>query len=218
MIKVLIGIQARSTSHRLPGKSLAMLHNKPVLSWVLTSCEKSAKYINTHSNDRLLVDVALLVPQKDEILSNYSKFNIFEGDEDDVLSRYVETAEFYNSDYIVRITGDCPFLTSFMITNHIFKATGGGRDIEVLSRKALKWLEVNAVTKEEREHVTTKIRKERPRNLRRGHFLNRMDLSPIKTSIDTSEDLEIARRRMMSFYSKKELAERDVGRHNVFFA
>lgn len=234
MTKVLIGIQARSTSQRLPGKALKKLYNKPVLSWVINACMDSAQYVSYQSRDSITGTVAILTPIGDEISRFYSSLNVVEGDEFDVLSRYVDAACLYESDYIVRITGDCPFVTSFMITNHIFKAINAnldyvsnvdplcrteldGRDIEVISYAALRWLDKHSTKAEDREHVTTKLREVRPPELRRGHFLNRLDVSDIKLSVDTEEDLENAENRMNSFFRKKMLAEKDVGRENVFF-
>lgn len=234
MTRVLIGIQARSTSERLPGKALAKLFNKPVLSWVVNICMDSAGYITYKSKEKINVDVAILTPVGDDISRHYKNLNVVEGDEFDVLSRYTEAARIYNSDYVVRITGDCPFLTSFMITNHIFKALNynldylsnvdpmcrtelDGRDIEVMSIEALKWLDQISIKPTDREHCTTRIRELRPSHLKRGHFLNRLDISDIKLSIDTEQDLENARNRMDSFFSKKLQAEKDVGKEYVFF-
>lgn len=234
MTKVLIGIQARSTSTRLPGKALATLYNKPILSWVINVCMDSAQFVTYKSREQIQVDVAILTPIGDEISRYYKNLNVVEGNEDDVLSRYVDASNIYNSDYIVRITGDCPFLTSFMITNHIFKCLNtdldylsnvdplvrtelDGRDIEVMSKEALDWLDQISQRPLDREHVTTKIREIKPSHLRRGHFLNRLDVSDIKLSVDTDKDLDNAEKRMTSFFKKKMLAEKDVGKQNVFY-
>lgn len=235
MKKILIGIQARSTSERLPGKALAILHKKPVLSWVLNACQDSVNYIRRKKKGQIHAEVAILCPYGDEISRYYKSANIVEGDEQNVLSRYISAYKSENYDYIVRITGDCPFISSFNITGHIFKAMDSnidylsnvdedvrteldGRDIEVVSAKAWEWLIANAKTPEELEHVTLKIRQEKPSILKRGHFLSRLDLSDVKLSIDTAEELEDAQNRMTSFYIKKVRAEKDVGFENVFFA
>jgi len=235
MTKVLIAIQARSTSTRLPGKALAVLHKRPVLSWVINACQDSVNYIQRKKRGSIVGDVALLVPYGDEISRYYKSLNILEGDEQDVLSRYIAAYKEYKPDYIVRITGDCPFVSSFNITGHIFKALDcrldylsnvdeeyrtelDGKDIEIFSSKAMEWLIENAKTDDEKEHVTVKIRKEKPSSLKRGHFLCRLDLSDIKLSIDTANELEDANSRIHSFYEKKVKAEKDVGFENVFFA
>lgn len=233
MTKVLIGIQARSTSERLPNKALTNLYNKPVLSWVVNACLDSAAYLNG-TRSKIEVEVVILCPYGDKISQQYRSMNVLEGDEHDVLSRYQRAAKLYTPDYICRITGDCPFLTGFLITNHITKAVDNeldylsnvdprirteldGRDVEVLSRKALHWLEINAQTAHEKEHVTIKITETRPRELKRGHVLNRLDMSDMKLSVDTKDDLINATDRMSSFFKKKIEAEKDVGYQNLFF-
>lgn len=233
MTRVLIGVQARSTSQRLPGKALIQLYNKNVLTWVLNACLDSANYLNSSSRN-LNVDVAILCPSFDTIATTYRHLNIVEGSEKDVLSRYIKSQKQFDADYICRITGDCPFLTGFLISNHIFKAVDNrldylsnvdpnvrteldGRDIEVLSRKCIDWLAANAKSAFEREHVTVKINETKTKELRRGHILNRLDLSDLKLSIDTKEDLEAAEKRMSSFFKKKMAAEKDVGSNNVFY-
>jgi spore coat polysaccharide biosynthesis protein SpsF (cytidylyltransferase family) len=232
MTRVLIGIQARSTSQRLPGKALTKLYNKPVLTWVLNACLDSANFIRRRSD--LEVYVAILCPYDDEIKKAYNQIPIIEGDEFDVLSRYVDGAIKFRADYICRITGDCPFLTGFMITNHIFKAVNNhidylsnvdpkirteldGRDIEVMSIKALNWLNRTAKTEAEKEHVTVRLREVKPTHLKRGHFLNRLDMSDIKLSVDTQAELDEAESKISNFFKKKSLAEMDVGQENVFY-
>jgi spore coat polysaccharide biosynthesis protein SpsF (cytidylyltransferase family) len=233
MIRVLVGIQARSTSERLPGKALANLYDKPILSWVLNSCLESVRFINERSG-KIKVDLAILCPIGDQISSHYKHVQVIEGDEFDVLSRYIKAQKLHRSDYIVRITGDCPFIASFQITNHIFKAINHGldylsnvdplcrtelegRDIEVISNTALEWLDLYSKKHFDREHVTTKLREAKPDSLRRGHFLNRIDLSNIKTSIDTDDDLNNADKLIVNFHKKKFAAEQDVGKNFVFY-
>lgn len=233
MTKVMIGIQARSTSQRLPNKALTNLYNKPVLSWVVNACLDSAAYLNSARD--LDVEVVILCPYGDKISQQYRSMNVIEGDENDVLSRYLYATKLHNPDYICRVTGDCPFLTGFLITNHITKAVDysfdylsnvdpifrteiDGRDIEVLSQNAMHWLGVHARTALEKEHVTIKLVKEKPKELKRGHVLNRLDMySDVKLSVDTKDDLINADSRMSSFFKKKAEAEKDVGHQNLFF-
>lgn len=233
-MRVIIAIQARSTSSRLPGKVTKKLFNKPLLSWVLNACFDSATYITKNSYGKTRPLVVLLCPKGDPLLEQYNKIMSVEGPEEDVLTRYVMAAKKFRADYICRITSDCPFLTGWLITNHIFKCTNAsldylsnvdedvrteadGRDIEVFSKRALDWLDTNAKTPEEREHVTVKLRRDKPRELRRGHCLNRLDMTDLKISIDTAEDFERAEERIKSFLKKKRTAEGDVGNRNVFY-
>jgi spore coat polysaccharide biosynthesis protein SpsF (cytidylyltransferase family) len=180
-------------------------------------------------------EVFILCPAGDPIATFYSRsYTVVEGSLDNVLSRYVKAQQMRGFDYVVRVTGDCPFLSSFVITNHIFKAINhgydyvsnvdpevrtelDGRDVEVLSSLALEWLDEHATTDEDKEHVTTLIRKVRPKVLRRAHLLSRIDISDMKLSIDTPEDFKNSERRINSFFEKRKRAEEDVGIDNVFY-
>lgn len=233
-MRVLIGIQARSTSTRLPGKVSRRLYNKPMLSWVLNAAFDSASYISKKSQGRIKPLVMILCPVGDPIAAQYNKIMSVQGPEHDVLNRYCKAAKNFKADYICRLTSDCPFLTGFLITSHIHRCfnkrldylsnadeetrtEADGRDIEVFSAKALKWLEANAKTPEELEHVTLKIRRDKPEELRRGHCLNRLDMTDLKISVDTEEDFQNAEERIERFFRKKFKAEQDVGEENVFY-
>lgn len=208
---VLIGIQARSTSSRFPRKSFAMLGDKPLLQHVIDACQKSAVYENKFSIKKgTLVKVCVLVPYGDEISKSF-RANIIEGPEDDVLTRYVMAAEKTNADYIVRITADCPLIPPFLISKHITAAVMNkhdylsnvderirtnfdGLDCEVISKEALAWLNENATDPKDREHVTTKFRREPPKWANVGHVVGYADFSDVKLSVDTPEDLERVRK------------------------
>ena len=70
----LIGIQARTTSERLPGKVLSEIGGVPMIQHVIRACESSARYINNFtSSTRTIVRVAVLVPTGDKKLRPRSK-------------------------------------------------------------------------------------------------------------------------------------------------
>jgi spore coat polysaccharide biosynthesis protein SpsF (cytidylyltransferase family) len=205
--KVTIGIQARSTNTRLPGKCMMKICGKPMIEHVLAACEKSATYINK-SKGGIKVGVCLLVPKGDPLADEYrSKIFTLEGSEHDVLSRYVEACETTKSDYMVRITSDCPLIPSYIITGHIARAANysfdyvsnvdpevrtapDGFDCEVISAELLAWANANATAASDREHVTTYIRAASPTWAKVAHIVGYTDLSHLKLSVDTQEDLD----------------------------
>lgn len=98
-------IQARMTSKRFPGKSMALLLGKPVVQHVI----ERAKLI------RPVSFVILAVPDTDEsdpLIELADKLDIYNfcGSEENVLDRYYLAAMFFDLDIIVRITADCPFI------------------------------------------------------------------------------------------------------------
>lgn len=218
MRKVLIGIQARSDSSRLPGKVRMTIENKPILDWVIEACKGVIRYMKK-DRETLSAEVSymLLVPKGDPLVANYqNSCQVYEGSKDDVLSRYVETAEKENADYIVRVTGDCQAIPTHIISKHIKSALIRGRDYttntmvrtfregfdtQVFSRRLLKWMDENAKDASDREHVGTILDKLKfPYIDSEGrpnicHVLSDFYEADIKTSIDNQEDLEKARIR-----------------------
>lgn len=211
--KVTIGIQARSTSTRLPGKIFEKIGDREILEHVLDACDQSCIYLNRFSvKSQIRIGLFLLIPQNDaEIIKRYrSKVPIIEGDEYNVLDRFKRLHQQEKSDYYVRVTSDCPFIPPFLISKHVNVAIQGkydyvsnvdldtrtsidGHDVEVISRTALEWLLENAKTAEDLEHVTLAIRKYNPSHLKTAHIIGHVDLSGTKLSVDTQEDLEGAR-------------------------
>lgn len=110
VINVCIGIQARSTSERLPNKVEMDINGRTMLERVIYNCQNSASFVNNDKRRTIRVSVALLIPEGDPIGQKYShKVTVFEGPEHDVLTRYVEAARSLNVDYMVRVTADCPY-------------------------------------------------------------------------------------------------------------
>lgn len=226
LIKVSIGIQARSTSERLPGKISMDICGKPMLEWVLDSANSSAFYLNNpKKNIQYRVNTFLLMPYNDVAIPTFAKMaRIIEGDEFDVLSRYYNLAKQDDSDYVVRLTGDCPLIPDAIISkaintavhnryDYISNAYGikrlafDGMDVEVVSRRMINHLNDNATAKEDREHVTTFIRNGNcVKGFKLGVIAPYLDLSSLKLSVDTPEDLERVRenvrdvRNALDFY------------------
>jgi spore coat polysaccharide biosynthesis protein SpsF (cytidylyltransferase family) len=210
MKNVIIAIQARSNSTRLPGKIFLKLGGKEILQHVIDAAEESAIYTNQYSfKNNFKVHTMLLVPTGDEIVKRYkNKVLIYEGPEQDVLTRFYEMNKEACADYVVRLTADCPLLPSYVISKHINIAVNSGydyisnvdeevrtsvdgHDVEVISNRALIWLNNNITEDSEREHVTLALRKRSvPFYFRIGHVIGHLHQPHIKLSIDTQEDYE----------------------------
>lgn len=102
-------IQARMTSKRFPGKSMALLEDVPVIAHVINRC----------LDIRPKTMVVVAVPDTDAsepiiefVNNNYhpTKVQNFCGPENNVLERYYTAALYFNFDVIMRITGDCPYI------------------------------------------------------------------------------------------------------------
>ncbi len=212
MINVLIGIQARSTSKRLPQKSIALIDAQTVTDHVITACTSAADHINKQKTKvPIHAQVALLVPDGDQLADLFmDKVPIIQGPEDDVLARYMMAMEHFKPDYLVRVTGDCSLITAPIISKHVLCAVFDkldycanvyeecrtyvdGYDCEVISSDLMDWVSVNAEESYDREHVSTYIRSHKPQWAKFGAVIGYIDLSEIKLSVDTTEDLERVR-------------------------
>lgn len=103
-------VQARMTSKRFPGKSMAMLNGKPVIQHVL----ERAKLIRAPIRFKKpkVVVATPDTPESEPILALAHSMGIdnFCGAENNVLERYFEAARLFKFNIIVRITADCPLI------------------------------------------------------------------------------------------------------------
>ena len=225
MKQVVIGIQARSTSTRLPGKSSYDLGNMTVIEHVIERCQKSAEWLNKNTIMDVKCSVWLLIPKNDILKELKGNFTTLEGSEPDVLSRYVSMANDCYPDYIVRITGDCPLIPEYIISSIIKSAIKGendytsntipefrtsidGHDCEVLSNRMLQWLDAEAHSALDREHVTTRIMRDPPKWARIHPIIGYYDMSDVKLSVDTHEDMDAVRHQYESVETKISAARR----------
>lgn len=234
-LNVVIGIQARSTSKRFPRKVFETIGDRTMIEHVICAALTSANYVNYKSNQSgVRVEVALLIPEGDKELRQYSKrLQLIEGSEDDVLSRYVAMQYSTSADYIVRITGDCPLIQPHVITKHINVATSyefdylsnvdeecrtspDGWDCEVMSARFLDYISKNVKEKSDREHVTTFGRREPPSWAKVGQVIGYLDMSDLKLSVDTPEDLERVRMAYERVQTSLKKADERHGRGNIY--
>lgn len=229
-IKVLIGIQARSTSKRFPGKVFEKLGNKMLLQHVIDNCLNPARHMNNvRDKSGISAEVALLIPKGDEIKARFKDCNIYEGSEDDVLERYYNAAMASGSDYVVRVTGDCPLIPPPIITkcinscvrnkldyvsNVIVKVYPDGFDCETFTFDALEKAHLTTKDKYDREHVTPWIHRQ---NFKFGHLIpfSLADLNQ-KFSVDTEEDLLRVKESWHKIDDAVDLATRRDGRVSIF--
>lgn len=232
-MNVLIAIQARTTSTRLPNKVMKRILGVTLIDNVINSCLKSSLYINRFSSKTgTNTEVVVLVPKDDplkEYLSVRKDIKIIEGSEHDLISRYNDAMKLYDPDFICRITSDCFLIPPFLITKTIntaikndydFTSTAyqdyrtffDGADVEVCSRKLFSWLNENAKEEFNREHVFSYLQKNKPDWAKFGAVFSYLDLSALKLSIDTEEDLKLVTKQYTSIENKKRKFEETYGK------
>jgi spore coat polysaccharide biosynthesis protein SpsF len=176
-----IFVQARMGSSRFPGKVLAPLDGTPIIDRVLE-----------HVADVLPADrIVVLTSERtaDDPLDSYLDrrgVEVFRGDHTDVYGRFKSALEAYPCDGFFRVCGDSPFLEPALFERALevaegteydlitSKESGGmpfGKDVEFLSSRTFSQVPHDALSDDEREHVTS-------------HFYNnpdRYEIRPVPT-------------------------------------
>lgn len=211
-MKVMAVISARMDSKRLPGKVMAQILGRSILS-LLIERVKRAKTV-----DEIVVATTTNVDDdKIAALAKKEGINVFRGSEKDVLGRVLTTAKKYQADVIVRLTGDNPltdpvyidkgvklFLTGkydYVANDNVELTMPRGLDVEIFSVKSLE--KVSRLTKnpDDREHVTRFFFRH-PKMFRLKAFgppkKDRMDGWHL--AVDTEQDLKFVRKIFETLY------------------
>jgi spore coat polysaccharide biosynthesis protein SpsF (cytidylyltransferase family) len=163
-LKISLITQARMGSTRFPGKVLKKINEIELLELHVNRLKKSEKISE--------IIVATTKNEEDKIIYEKS-INLgvksFKGSELDVLDRYYQVAKIENSDWIVRVTSDCPLIDPNLVdnvvqfainndkdycSNRLLESYPDGQDVEVIKFKALEKAWKEAKLNSEREHVT----------------------------------------------------------------
>jgi spore coat polysaccharide biosynthesis protein SpsF len=198
--KSVILLQARFASRRLPGKAMALVGGRSILARCL---------------DRLRLGLAAPVVlatttnAEDDTLAGFASsrgVSVFRGPDKDVLQRFVLAAVRVGATYIVRATADNPavdvdapgrVLNTIIETGADYVVESGlpyGSGVEAVRVDALTTADAMATSADDREHVTSLIRRDRifeaitvpaPPELCRPH---------LRLTVDTLGDLAFMRR------------------------
>jgi spore coat polysaccharide biosynthesis protein SpsF len=165
--KIVLIIQARMGSTRLPGKSMMTLAGLPLVARILERVKRC----------KLIDEIVLAIPNTDEnkvleTLANQLCVKVFSGSEEDLVERYYLAAKFFNADYVVRIPADNatpePAEIDRIILHHLSLNRPGfssnlsvinnsgypdGIGAEIFDMKLLEDIRLNFDDKEKREHL-----------------------------------------------------------------
>jgi len=205
-MNVVVIIQARMGSTRLPAKVLMDLGGQPVLARVVNRARRARRV------DKVVVATTDL--QLDDAIADYCRVNgwsCFRGEENDVLNRYYKTACRNRADVVVRITADCPLIEPEIIDRvvadylahaatvdyvsnvHPVRTYPRGLDVEVMSFDALVRAEHEDDNPAWREHVTVYLQRN-PALFTMRNITDAVDHSDQRWTVDTLEDLTFVRR------------------------
>ena len=208
---IVAGIQARTGSTRFPNKVLHIMANgKTMLENVYDRVRSvvPCTFVLPHLADQTLISFCT-----EQSMAHIKAYE----EENNVLARYMEAIKTMSPDYIMRITADCPFIDQMHLAEAIRQATQhrgingkgvdlvtnvmaprttpDGWDVELIrSEVLLSIAEKEDLTNEDREHVTSYIYRNKDRLVEEGmsyvSFGCGVDLSHVKCSVDTPEDME----------------------------
>ncbi len=203
LVNNFIFLQARMGSSRLPGKTLKILDDKPLIMQVINRLQ----LVNDCKIVLLTSDIS-----KDDVLELWCNENgilCFRGSEDNVLQRYYLASKHYKADNILRATGDNPLVEPYfaneLLEKHIRyeadyssnKSEVGsnlpdGLGIEIFTFSALE-ISMNKSSQEYHfEHVNEYIL-ENKKDFKIYKDVNvggLVDKSYIRLTVDTKDDFE----------------------------
>jgi spore coat polysaccharide biosynthesis protein SpsF len=204
-MRIVAIIQARMGSSRLPGKVLLDLAGEPMLARVVNRVRR-AQFLDE-------VVIATTTEPADDPLATLCAargWPCCRGSRDDVLDRYYRAAQEFGADIVVRITSDCPMIEPEVIdrvvrelldrhpppdyaSNVLPRRTyPRGLDVEVFRFETLKLMWQEDDNPAWREHVTQFLH-HHPERFVIHDVLDDRDLSAMRWTVDTPEDLEFVR-------------------------
>lgn len=191
-------VQARMGSSRLPGKVLMDIGDRSVLDLMLNRlrrAELDAVVVATSDTD-----------QDDAIERACDDLDVVcvRGSESDVLGRFMTAMDRFNTDDVVRITADCPFIDPAIVdeavrlhrregadytSNTLVRTYPDGLDVEVLRAPVLEVAAREAQQTDEREHVTPFVYRQPQRFAIRQLTSGQPRFGRERWTLDTVEDL-----------------------------
>lgn len=211
MEKIVIIVQARLGSSRLPRKVLHKVVGKPLLGLLIEQIQRSQQ-----AHEKIIATTLSSADDAIEVLCKEEGIVCFRGSEEDVLSRFYEAAKSVNADIIVRITADCPLIDPKVIddvilgylkqegkigyvSNTMERTYPRGMDVEVFSFEMLEQAHQTSDDPYEREHVTPGIQK-RCGEENIVQVLYKEDYSDFRWTVDTEEDLKLIHKLLEEVY------------------
>lgn len=193
-------VQARMSSRRFPGKTLAPFRGRPVIAHVFDRirCVRAI--------DATKVVLLTSTDSSDDPLAGYVAslgVEVYRGPLDDVFARFQGCAAGRGADWIVRVNGDSPLMSPAILETVIANASAEwdlvttimprtlpkGQNPELIRAETLLKTDPGRLSVENREHVT-QYYYQHPEEFRIACLQSsRPELADLNLSIDTVEDL-----------------------------
>ena len=214
MDRVIAILQARLKSNRLPGKIMADVCGRPMITHIIDRLRA------TPGIDRVVLavprdDFAILRP----VAEKYGA-DIHPGSSEDVLGRFYSTAYRFESPYLVRATADNPLIDISMLARCIKECLRRPWDMvgcrglplgtaaETFPAGLLELLNHCGTRDYHREHVTTYLYEhEEEFRIKRLNAPRRLKAPRLRLTVDAPEDLVLIRRIYQNLYQPGRLVE-----------
>lgn len=201
-MSALVVLQARMSSKRFPGKVLEDLGGVPMIIRQIKRIQQAkniGKIVVATTKDRSDNPLASLLAKEG--------IEIYRGEIDNVISRFVEVIKKQRATTVVRLTADCPLVMSDLIdqlvedfwskdcdylSNTLNPTFPDGLDVEVFSGAALLKLSHMNLSDGEKEHVTLGFHSRREQFIIHN-FQSHVDYSDLRWTVDYPQDLDFVR-------------------------
>jgi spore coat polysaccharide biosynthesis protein SpsF (cytidylyltransferase family) len=213
MTKVPVILQVRTSSSRLPNKALLKVNEFPLIYWQIK------RILRATLVEKIVI--ATTDDKSDDLLSTFLSslgLEVYRGNKDDVLTRYLSVLRLFDFKKFVRLTGDCPLISPALIdemiklslsneydyvTNNFPPTFPDGQDIEIVKTEAL--LELNTLVSDQnfREHVTLGFRK-LVNAFTIYNLKSKVYNSDIRMTIDYIQDLDFIT-KLFSYFKNREI-------------
>ncbi len=200
MSRILVVVQARMASTRLPGKVLLPLAGEPLLAQMVERV--------TATSTPVEVLVATTVSPDDDAIASLCQrrgIDVMRGHPTDLLDRHYQAGLLARADVVVKIPSDCPLVDPSVIdrvlsawakapcdyASNLHPASyPDGNDVEVMTMAALERAWLGAKRPHEREHTTPYLWEQPGRfSVRNVTWETGLDLSSsVRLTIDYPED------------------------------
>jgi spore coat polysaccharide biosynthesis protein SpsF len=202
------------TSTRLPAKILKEVNGRFLLDY----------HIDRLKQTGFDVIIATTTNETDNVVADFAmkrNIKIHRGDEQNVLSRYYETAQKFDVNIVVRVTSDCPLIDPHLIRNSVEKyiqlnnsnlymsngierTFARGFDFEIFDFSSLEDAYKNATAPEDLEHVTPYIWKNKSGKIEFYHVKQIKNNSNLRITVDTQDDFDLIK-KLIENYKADEL-------------
>ncbi len=214
MQKILLIVQARLGSTRLPQKVLKPLLGKPLIGRLF---ERLKQLQTPHQ-----LILATTRKAEDTRLVRYLQgmgISVFRGETENVLERYYQCAKQNQGEIIVRITGDCPLIQPHLIDEMLQNFSSShmdyfsnvhprsypkGFDVEIFTFEALEKARFDSKDPHDLEHVTPYL-VNHPEFFSLKNKQLEKDYSSFNVSVDTLEDFYWVEKLFQRYYASNPL-------------